>query len=467
MDIVDTIVLGYYREGILLPAATSAIVVIEMTNGFILQAPCQALTTLSANAFGAGELELAGRRLQTGLGCMAVLSVASVLFWCWAGDLLFAVTHADIDVHNVNLFARWRLIGIVPSFTSSILNSWFSGRKIVRPGMYAQMVASICNIFFNLILVHGAFGWEGLGFIGSPIATSLSRWIQFCMLILLAHKELVKCWPSNIGPSFSRRRCSDFLSLCGPHTASAALESFNLQLTAVLAAHFGRQDLAAHNCMLTAFNFLSSGCFSFSGALMSRVSHHLAVGEVPKVKMLVRLVFAIILGSSTVVMIAFFILQDRIGAIFSANEEVRRLCGQLSFLVGGAYFEMSFFFVGMGVLNGMAQPTTLAVAFAVGCYGVGLPTAYVLAFKVDAEVFAWWPYFHAVPGGQLGILGLWIGLCLGYLVVAAIVTIRLCCMKESSWKAAVDKASAMAERDQNPLIQAVELTDQPIGSDGA
>ncbi len=38
------------------------------------------------------------------------------------------------------------------------------------------------NVLLNLVFIHGAFGWAGLGFIGSPIATATSRGLQVSAL---------------------------------------------------------------------------------------------------------------------------------------------------------------------------------------------------------------------------------------------------------------------------------------------
>jgi Na+-driven multidrug efflux pump len=50
---------------------------------------------------------------------------------------------------------------------------------VVIPGLAAVSVAAVVNVGLNRVLIWGVGSWGGLGFQGSPIATSLS-----CLLLL-------------------------------------------------------------------------------------------------------------------------------------------------------------------------------------------------------------------------------------------------------------------------------------------
>lgn len=447
MDVTDEAMLGHYKHGDLLPAASSAVLIIGLTSALFQRGPCSAVNTLSANAYGAGQTELAGRRLQLGLTMTMLLGCFMAPIWCLAGEILNSVSSSAVDVREIDTFDRWRLIGIAPNCGFWVLKAWLQGRKVTTPSMCAALLGFVLNLVLNYVLIFGCFGWAGLGFIGAPISTAISRWAMFLMLAHLGMSEIKTCWPSNWRPSFSSSRMREFLKLCIPLTLSGVLEEFNMQLTAVFALHFGPQELATHNVMLTAFLLLSTVMMGCADGTSTRVSHYLVAGDVAKMTRLVFLAFCIMISWSFFVMVSFMLLQDRIGMFFSENREVWRLSGQLSFLVGSAYALMSFFWVALAVLEGIARPTIVVVGFVLGSYCVGLPMTYVFGFKASPKAFAWWPYFDpSTASGQdatgLGVLGLWLGLTCGYLVVTAVASSRLLCM---NWASEVVRARAMAE----------------------
>ncbi len=54
---------------------------------------------------------------------------------------------------------------------------------MVVPGLVTVMVAVCVNAALNYILIWGVGGWGGLGFKGSPIATSLSSYVLLFTLL--------------------------------------------------------------------------------------------------------------------------------------------------------------------------------------------------------------------------------------------------------------------------------------------
>eukprot|EP00929_Paragymnodinium_shiwhaense_P054751 TRINITY_DN27439_c0_g1_i1.p1 TRINITY_DN27439_c0_g1~~TRINITY_DN27439_c0_g1_i1.p1 ORF type:complete len:528 (+),score=88.30 TRINITY_DN27439_c0_g1_i1:58-1584(+) len=448
MDFTDSAILGHFKGGDLLPAASSSLIIIDFTSSIFARGPCGAVSTLSANAYGAGQDELAGRRLQ--MAALFALSMACCLApaWVFGGSILGALANSSVDASLVDSYGTWRLIGLPAAALSSVLQSWLSGRKRMAAAMISASGAALLNIPLNYLLVFGAFGMPGFGLTGSAIATAASSWVTFVCLFVASRDEIRRCWPSNFMPTFSKPRVADFVKLCVPLTLSGVLEELNMQITAVMAVSFGAQELATHNCMLVAFMLLSTALIGVSNGTATRISHLLVENNVVSVKRLIRNVMCIAFGWSLVVMVVFIVLQDRVGMLFSANPRVWELSGQLASLVGVAYFMLSSFYVSMSVLEGIAKPNAVMAAFLVGCYGVGLPVAYTVGFQLSPEALSWWPYFDVKtasgnePNG-CGILGLWLGLAAGYFVTTLVVGVRVLTLRD--WDGLVAKAQRMAE----------------------
>jgi peptidoglycan biosynthesis protein MviN/MurJ (putative lipid II flippase) len=71
-------------------------------------------------------------------------------------------------------------------FSPYIANNYFQSLGIVRPALVITTTFVVINAGLNWILIFGAFNWPGLGFAGSPLATSISRiGILTCYLLYM------------------------------------------------------------------------------------------------------------------------------------------------------------------------------------------------------------------------------------------------------------------------------------------
>ena len=95
MDFTDLICLGHFKGGKLLPASSSATIVMALTFTLYSRGPSSAMATLSSNAFAAKQDELAGRRLQAGLALTAAMTLLVSPAWMFAGELLYAIVPGE------------------------------------------------------------------------------------------------------------------------------------------------------------------------------------------------------------------------------------------------------------------------------------------------------------------------------------------------------------------------------------
>lgn len=53
----------------------------------------------------------------------------------------------------------------------------------MRPGTYVLLLTSPVNVGLNVLLVHT----QGLGLLGAPLATGISYWLSFGLLVAYAY----------------------------------------------------------------------------------------------------------------------------------------------------------------------------------------------------------------------------------------------------------------------------------------
>ena len=167
-----------------LAAAGYTITWFTLANVILVQGFSAAVNALGANAFGAGNLRLLGYFLQIGWSFVTAgaLVIGGVTYF--AGDVMQMLVGFDGDMKAlVSSFSRVTLIGFLPLAWSNLLNSWLLAQKVVAPQLFTYVSCVGGNLGLNIVFIYGVGSWPGLGFLGSALATAVSRWLQFFAMV--------------------------------------------------------------------------------------------------------------------------------------------------------------------------------------------------------------------------------------------------------------------------------------------
>ena len=218
----------------------------SLSSVVIWQGFAAALSVLASTAFGAGNLRLVGIWLFLTVVACSILCIPIGLTWIWAGEIMGAISDMESNLRRlVTIFSDYMLIGLMPQQLYCCLNLFLvaqgvvlpqvsggacaldgvwccsvgvvdltgrsAGRKagncggfcgngaacfqqlnraLVRGCVVAKVILSATalagNFGFNFFYIYGipSLGFEGLGFPGSPLATSSSQWFRLCGMIL-------------------------------------------------------------------------------------------------------------------------------------------------------------------------------------------------------------------------------------------------------------------------------------------
>jgi multidrug resistance protein, MATE family len=376
--VIDQGFLGYLGTTELAGASLAGIW-IDVTSGWLWPSFGSSVTALASQAIGAKNDRLAGIWLQTAMvlvsGCVVLVGLALG----FSEHLYLATGFRAEESSFAGLFSKWYILALAPAFWYIVVAAFLKAQSMVMVPMLVNIVMVALNVFFNLLFIHGtdwlvypAPGWNGLGFIGSPIATSLARWI--CFLLLLGGIFWARCDRSHSltstwqgwnlrealsGPRLFQMGCLFIL----PLALSNLLEELQLQVVAFFAAELGTVDLAAHTCMLSLFFFCSSAMYSAVDATSSRIGHHLGAGDIVRAKF-VMWVDTVFSGIMSIVIGAIIMLAGgNLARLFSKDPAVVAAVAPLSLLVEECYILISLFFVSMAVLTAMGKTTSIAIAF--------------------------------------------------------------------------------------------------------
>ena len=287
--------------------------------------------------------------------------------------------------------------------------------EIYRPGTYVLLLTSPLNAALNYLLIHTL----GFGLYAAPIATGISYWLSF--LLLVAYATFVKgheCWGG-----FSPRRA---LSHAGPFARLAILgvvhvgtEWWAFEIVALAAGRLGTIPLAAQSVVMTADQIINTIPFGLGVAASARIGNLLGARDARGAERSahVAAVLSVVFGS--VILTALMATRRVFARIFSDDQRVVDLVAEVMPYV--ALFQVADGLNGScgGALRGMGRQWVGAAVNLVSYYGGALPGGIYLAFH------GW------------GLAGLWVGQCVALYLVGVLewVIVGL-----SNWENEVERA---------------------------
>lgn len=400
MGIVDTIAVGPLG-----PAAIGAVgtgSTIFFTFIVLGVGTLFALDTFVSQHFGAGQIADCHRWLFAGLWLSAVMSgVLMILGVVVTGLLPWAGMHPDVLV-ILQPYLGALLWSTPPLLFYTVLRRYLQAMNLVRPILFAVVVANVVNAVGNVILIYGVFGWPGFGVIGSAYATLLAR---ICLVVSLAVVVLrqERARPSglhDVSWAFDGARIWKLVRLGVPAASQLMLEVGVFAVAAALAARISPVALAANQIVLNVASFFFMVPLGLASAAAVRVGQAVGRGEPPAVRLAgwtaLLLAAAGALGTA-----GLFLSAPRwLLGVFTSDPVVLGLGTTLLAICSVFQPFDSLQAVTTGVLRGIGDTRTPMLCNLAGHWAIGLPVAYTLCFSRG------W-----------GVAGLWTGLSVGLILV--------------------------------------------------
>jgi MATE family multidrug resistance protein len=406
MGIVDTIMVG--------PLGPAAIGAAGIASGIFTALAIfgmglmLGLDALVSQSYGAHRLDECVRWLQHGV----LLSVASALPLMLIGYGLVATVDAwglNPDIRRMaEPYMRILFIGTLPLLLYAAARRYLQGIHCVKPVMVALVTANLVNAGGNWLLIYGHFGLPALGTDGSAWSTGLSR-IYMAAFLLLAiareHRRRGDAHP-HVPWRLEAGRVRRLFALGFPAASQVTLEVGVFAAVTALAGKLDAVSSASHQIALNiaALAFMVPLGLSSAGAV--RVGH--AVGGRDAEGAARAGWTALATGACFMLMIgvALFTVPVPMVQAFTRDAQViRNAVGLLAIAAAFQLFDGTQA-VATGVLRGLGDTRTPMIMNIIGHWVLGLPIGYVLCFW-----FGW------------GVRGLWVGLSIGLIFVAIVLTI--------------------------------------------
>lgn len=406
MSIVDTIVVGPLG-----PAAIGAVgigsilfqAVAIFGMGLLL-----GLETLVSHAHGAGRLDECHRWLVHGIGLsllvapaltvLALVGIAYLPMWGFSGEVL-RLTAPYLHV------LVWSLL---PLLLYAAFRRYLQALAIVKPITTALVSANIINALGAWALVYGHLGLPRMGTTGSGVATLLARiyLATFLAAAVLYHDRRHHLSVFAVRWHLTWRRLARLVRLGFPAAAQVTLELGVFAAASALAGRLDAISLASHQVTLNLASLTFMVPLGLASAGAVRVGHAVGRQDARGASLSGWTALALGVGFMAVSALTFVAVPRPLFHLFTFNEHVVSLGARL--LLVAAMFQIFDGLQGVatGVLRGLGDTRTPMLTNLVGHWLLGLPLGYALCF-----------------GWGLGVIGLWLGLSLGLIVVALVLVV--------------------------------------------
>ncbi|XP_020528393.1 protein DETOXIFICATION 18 isoform X3 [Amborella trichopoda] len=332
-----------------------------------------ALETLCGQGYGAKTYRMLGIYLQSSIiSTFFVCMIVSVL-WFYAEPILILL-HQDAAVSRMaSLYLRWLIPGIYAYAFLQCFTRFLQTQSIVLPLVLCSIIPLAIEVAMSYFLVYKT----SLGFKGAAVATSVSFWLSFLLLVLYV----------NMTETFQDT------------WQGISMESL----------HY-------------IFPFLKlaiSSAVMVCAAVSTRVSNEIGAGNPQRAKNAVWVTLKLSVGLGVIMVISLATGHKLWASAFSGSQRIKNEFASMTMLLASSILLDAIQGVLSGVARGCGWQHLAAWTNLAAFYGVGVPIAVFLAFKLE---------LHAH--------GLWLGLICGLFCQ---VCILILIMLRSSWSSIVIK----------------------------
>lgn len=405
MGVVDTIMVGPLGPAAIGAAGMgssvfTAIAIFGM--GLML-----GLDTLVSQAYGARRLDSCLAWLHQGVWLALVIGpLLTLLTWGVFATLDRWGLHPQIRV-LVGPYLRTLALGALPLLLYAAFRRYLQGLHVVRPVMIALITANLVNAAGNWLLVYGHLGMPALGVTGSAWATNVARTYMALFLFLAIRREHRRRGdahpqvPLGVDPA----RMRHLVSLGFPAASQITLE---VGVFAVATAMAGKLDPLASGAHQVALNIAGVAFMvplGLASASAVRVGH--AIGSRDTHRAVSAGWTALAIGGALMLSIGavLFAIPELLMRLFTSDPHLIATGKQLLRVAAAFQLFDGTQAVATGVLRGAGDTRTPMLVNIVGHWVLGLPVGYALCFH-----YGW------------GVIGLWVGLSVGLIVVAIVLT---------------------------------------------
>lgn len=303
-------------------------------------------------------------------------------------------------------------LSIIPLVLYAFLRQYVEGFGLTKPAMFISFVSNALNIFLNYLLIEGNWGFSEMGIEGAGWATLISRIIlPFLMLGFILYKtNFRKILALAISVQSSWKRCKNIIQISFPISIQLTIEVAAFASAAIFIGQFSKEQLAAHQIAINLASISYIIISGFGSAATIMVGQFVGAKKLNQLKTLTINFSVINLLFMSTMALCFILFRNYLPQLYlnEADYHIADIAGGLLIITGIFQLPDGFQTIMLGILRGMKDvkaPTLISI----GAYLIfGVPLGLILAHQFNLQE-----------------IGIWIGLCVGLLLSATFLYLRV------------------------------------------
>ena len=352
-----------------------------------------------AQFYGQGNMEGVRQTLRIKLVTAAGLLVIAFGVLLTAGRSLIGLYIADgtspadaaATMDYALSYLRVMLIGLIPfAFTQAYAGTLRESGQTALP-MKASMIAMGVNFVLNCLLIFGLLGFPALGVVGAGIATSLSRFVEFLIVVTGAHRSTER-YPFMEGLyhgfAIDGKLVRSVIGKGAPLLLNECLWSISQALLLQCYSVRGIQVIAAMNITGTITQIFNEVFLSLGNATAILVGQELGASQMTGARRTAWRMISLSVASCLVMGGALALCSPFIPHIYNTEPEIRVLASEL--IRVSALCMPLFAFANAAYFTLRSGGKTMITFLFDSCYtwAVNVPIAFVLCRYTGLPIVA-------------------------------------------------------------------------------
>lgn len=406
MGVVDTMMVGQVSAAALAAVALGNLYffVTSMFGFGVLLA----LDPIVAQALGARDDLAVARGLQRGLVLAALLALPLSLVLLTVEPVLTLVGQPPSVIPDAAGYVYRNVPSVLPLLAFVVLRQTLQAHRNTRPIVVTIVLANVLNAVLNYVWIFGHLGFPAMGVQGSAWATSVSRWFMAVSLLVLGWAELERYLRRPAPNVLDRRALGRMLRLGMPIGGQMVVEMGAFGTVALLMGWLGVVQVAAHQVAINLASLTFMVPLGVSSAAAVVIGHAVGRGDAESVRRSTLAALCVGAGFMSLTAVLLIGVPELLAGLYTRDAAVLALAVTLLPIAGLFQVFDGLQVVSIGLLRGLGDTRVPMLVGALGFWCIGMPVSLWLGF-----------------GAGFGAIGLWWGLVVGLLMVAAFLLLRV------------------------------------------
>lgn len=398
------------------------------------------LDTLCSQAYTSSHCDkkVVGLHVQRCLVFLSILFLPIMALWWFAQDVFLVLRQEQQVALLAGRFVQW-MIPALPAFALfESLKKMLQAQGLFRAPTYVLFVGAPFNVVASYVLV-----WHTpLGFIGAPIAASLTYWLLVILLVVyIVYVGGSDVWPtrqwrasSSMSGVLDYRAYGPMLKLAIPGILLICSENWAYEIIALAAGWIdgnGTTSQGAQSVLVTSVAMFYTIPFGVGISAANRVGNALGAQRPKQAALAAKTALVAACLVALVNASVIFFCRHQWAYLFTDDEKVVALVSKVIPIVAVFIFGDNVAGIADGVLNGQGRQHVGAWFNLAAYYLSSLPLGFFLCFSRG------W-----------GLQGIWFGLMVSLLAVA-VATIMV--VLRSDWNQEVINAKNRSSQEIKDL----------------